>query len=162
MINIFLCKVLHILISKLRNHSLNLLCRDKRCLNSNWKLSRWIHIEHISFPNKIFRPFTTKDCSTIHLRNHSKSNSRWNVCLDQSSNHIHWWPLRCQDEMNSYRSSLRSQTVNTVFNLLSICRTRKHHISHLINDKDNTIHFLLSLRLHFLIVFIKISNSLVF
>ena len=162
MINILFSQILHIFILKLSHYSFDLLCRNKRSLNSDWEFCTWIHIEHISLSYEIFCSFTTQNRSTINLTYHSKSNSRWNIRLNHTRNNIYWRSLSSQDQMNSNRSCLRCKTVNTVFNFLFIGSTRNHHIRHFINDNYDTIHFFFRFSEHFLIIFIEIFYSFFF
>src|SRR5208283_1595980 len=64
---------------------------------------------------------------------HPERNPRREVRLDQSGNHIHRRPLRCQNQVDPHRARHLRQSRDR---LLNIVRVHHHQIRQLVNDDD--------------------------
>jgi hypothetical protein len=137
------------------DHSLDFISLDIDSLDTRTRHSTGREVEHISASEEILCSDRIEDGARVYLGCDGECYSRRYICLDKSRDDIDRWSLCREYHMESYSTSLLSDTSDRTFYFFFV--PAHHEVSELIDDDDDHRHAIF--RRDFCIVLFEITDT---
>ena len=108
---------------EITHHTMHFFIADKRAMHANRKTRTTVHVQHVTHTEQRFSTHLVQNGSAVNFAADLESDTRWNIRLDQTSDHINTRTLRSQDQMDTRSARFLRQACDELFNLF----THHHH-----------------------------------